>query len=691
MGFRVLCIFIFFTPVFAIGKYKVCGITINSPDEMNTFKKHLPASEFEFVELTSYSQGLQDWEKSHGWFDRACDSGVTCDVLLVSGHFGGEFFSSNSDLRLSTESLEKRSCENNCGGILNQPSEVFLMGCNTLASKEKDHRSPDQYLQVLLDDGIDRDVAERVVQSRYGALGSSYKNRMQRAFESIPHIYGFESVGPAGNTAVPFLEKYFKKIGSYADHIGRIQGNSINNSMEDINQIAQTPANAVLADVMKTTAFTQCSGITPQDPAYGLKSQICSLYDTDKDLSERLAIATAMVKGPQSIELLPTVSSFVTENKDSLEYFTEFADFKKDPVIRKLLDDNLRSLQGSPSTQIDLLGMQAAMGVYNQDQYMAEKKNILRPYLVNIQREGVDLLCSQSTTQQPLELNLEDFGGNIGSNPYVLPTMTCATTKDPRILEAALPNFERKHNDEILAGMLFGASQMPGADTQMQAIARRHLASTRGYVSAAAARVLFAKGKAADKDAAFQKAIANPENAWTIEEALENRSYSLDEPSAQKLFKVALQDGNLSFGALAHTPPNSPLWPQILKEADGNDDRTRNLISGLANGNISNSQVADWTIQYLKNWDQQTTSRNEYGLFDILAHSNLTPGQSEEIFAMLTSAEYENMAGYLRGVLKAQKTSSYSSDQQKLLEGEAQYYDCRSTSNSSSACDFRYE
>ena len=115
----------------------------------------------------------------------------------MSGHFGGSFFG-DSGRALPLADLEAHACRNDCPGVLSGPTEVFLLGCNTAASKRGDHRSPEEYLRVLREDGIPRRSAERIVESRYGALGSSFRERMARVFAGVPHLYGFGSVAPAG-------------------------------------------------------------------------------------------------------------------------------------------------------------------------------------------------------------------------------------------------------------------------------------------------------------------------------------------------------------------------------------------------------------------------------------------------------------------------------------------------------------
>src|SRR5437879_13683362 len=60
-------------------KKTVCTITVNSPDEKETFRRSLPEGDFQFVQLVE--RGRPDWLAS------ACRRGVRGDVLRISGHF----------------------------------------------------------------------------------------------------------------------------------------------------------------------------------------------------------------------------------------------------------------------------------------------------------------------------------------------------------------------------------------------------------------------------------------------------------------------------------------------------------------------------------------------------------------------------------------------------------------------------
>lgn len=212
-------------------KKNICSITINSDDEIKVFRDKLDSANFKFTELVADPN-------DPNWLTRACTKMNEdmqrgqrgCDVLVISGHFGGVFFG-ESNASLDIDELDRQACARTCDGILKQPKEIFLMGCNTLASKQRDRRSDDEYLKILVADGVPRDFAERVVAYRYGEVGYSLEQRMSAIFSSSPRIYGFASTGPVGVRAAPSLKNYFNRRGNYSSHLNSI-GNSSNNPLQ---------------------------------------------------------------------------------------------------------------------------------------------------------------------------------------------------------------------------------------------------------------------------------------------------------------------------------------------------------------------------------------------------------------------------------------------------------------------------
>src|SRR4051795_11747296 len=123
----------------AADRKTVCSITVNSPDERETFRRYLPPDQYDFIELVE--RGRPDWLAS------ACQRNVRCDVLLISGHFDGgtEFYSDRLDAResLPVDELQRVACSDSCQGLFAELKEVYLFGCNTL-NPEPLHTTSDE-------------------------------------------------------------------------------------------------------------------------------------------------------------------------------------------------------------------------------------------------------------------------------------------------------------------------------------------------------------------------------------------------------------------------------------------------------------------------------------------------------------------------------------------------------------------
>src|SRR5262249_34038471 len=146
-------------------RLKVCAFSFNGPEELEVFKSRLPADEFELLDLSPRPRrgpsaapppeaGSSDSE-APPWLPPMCGNDLQCDLVVFSAEFAGRFFG-RSGQSLSLQEMEEASCQARCTGLFHSPREVFLLGCNTLATKDEDQRTPAQYLQVLIDHGFDR-------------------------------------------------------------------------------------------------------------------------------------------------------------------------------------------------------------------------------------------------------------------------------------------------------------------------------------------------------------------------------------------------------------------------------------------------------------------------------------------------------------------------------------------------------
>ncbi|MCZ0931608.1 MAG: hypothetical protein OXJ52_00425 [Oligoflexia bacterium] len=310
MFYYFLSFFIVFFPLLSSAKYQVCSITINSSDEIEAFKEFLPAQDFDFVELLPQAVNEKQDHSAH-WFDTACEQNYRCDILVISGHFGGTFFG-KSGYSLPTELMEEKSCQNKCQGVLSGVKEIFLFGCNTLADKTKDNRTYSEYLKVLLEDGMARETAERVVAARYSPLETPFYERMNFIFSGSRAIYGFDQLSPLGKHIRKPLRAYFQSInedfGGYARYLKSGQ--------------YKRPLNEQLFQQMPRPVFTlnQASlSVENEDQNHRefFKNK-CRLYDSTKAFPERLRALEDIFYSSQSGSAFFAIDHFLNYNRQEV-------------------------------------------------------------------------------------------------------------------------------------------------------------------------------------------------------------------------------------------------------------------------------------------------------------------------------------------------------------------------------------
>ncbi len=334
MPYKHLIFLLFFYSPLALGKYQVCSITINSADEIETFKKFLSTKDFNFVELLPAKVNPAEGHDA-SWFKHACKrTDIQCDILIVSGHFGGIFFG-DSGYILSTGMLEEMACQNKCPGILSNVKEIFLFGCNTLASKEKDSRTYQEYLQVLLDHGMAREDAERVVASRYSPLGTPFYARMNFIFSSANEeeylkflldkgmskedieraaasryttVYGFNELSPLGPHIRKPLSNYLKainqKFGSYANYLKS-------------EQYKRLPRNQELFDNLAPSSLNQSqislANESPEQKRF-FKNK-CQLYNDRQSFVQRMMVLKDIFESEKSGSAFWAIDYFLRNNE----------------------------------------------------------------------------------------------------------------------------------------------------------------------------------------------------------------------------------------------------------------------------------------------------------------------------------------------------------------------------------------
>ena len=242
----------------------VCSITVNSEDEREAFRRHLPADRYEFVELVE--RGRPDWLAT------ACRQGVRCDVLVISGHYdgGNEFFSDRLEASeyLPVDEMERVSCSDSCPGLFSQLKEVYLFGCNTL-NAEPLRSASGEIGRSLVRAGHSEAEAARLSRALGARHGESSRDRMRQVFPGVPVIYGFSSTAPVGPTAAALLDRYFQGGGGASVASGRASGR--------------------LIEQFRAHAMVSVRGVRASDAGAAHRQDVCRFADDRLSNAQRLA------------------------------------------------------------------------------------------------------------------------------------------------------------------------------------------------------------------------------------------------------------------------------------------------------------------------------------------------------------------------------------------------------------------
>ncbi len=392
-------------------KPTVCTITINSSDEKEVFNKYLN-KDFNFIELVD--------EENDDWFKNSCESGLECDILIISGNFGGSFFG-KSRHRLSTASLENYSCQKACPGILKKPKEVFLFGCNTTAGKEPDSRTAAEYANILYSEHRDvytsRAMAEVHAAFRYSSVGRETQDKMRGIFLNAM-IYGFHSVAPSGKYIKGQLEKYFSSIKNYSERINlRSRDTRVwNKYMKPFYNIKTVQGNE--------------SGENPicilgsDEPIYKKLSWLDSVFKTENEV---------LTYAPNINEYLKNLEKKFGMDldkwpKEEVSYF-ERLQFNKE--AKKTVGKFLQfPLKGVLAIQIDVLDMGKRVGWYTKKEIRKIQKNLVGDlFKENLSIEEKDRICSMDIE---FNLNLEDITKDKWSVPTIQ-GLGCVKPQDEKV------------------------------------------------------------------------------------------------------------------------------------------------------------------------------------------------------------------------------------------------------------------
>lgn len=331
----------------AIDKQTVCTITVNSPDEQASFRRHLPESKYRFVELVE--RGRPDWLAS------SCRKAVACDVLIVSAHFdgGNSFFSDQLETSeyLTVDELERVSCSDSCPTLFSRLKEVYLFGCNTLNPAPLSSASA-EIVRSLVREGHSPQAAAKHLQSLVAAHSESSRDRMRQVFKDVPVIYGFSSSAPLGPVAGSVLERYFRTGGA--------------------REVGRGRASRSLLGRFAPFSMSAAAGMTDRDPHIAARRDMCQFAD------DRLSSATKLGFVRQLLQRPPGEARLYLDRIQRLTAGLDAA-ARKAPAVARALDaiasdaparsrflDEARASE-QPPVRVRLLNVARDLGWLSQD------------------------------------------------------------------------------------------------------------------------------------------------------------------------------------------------------------------------------------------------------------------------------------------------------------------------------------
>lgn len=364
-------------------KYTVCAMTMNSSNERALFEQQVKKASHRFnpiVELTDF--GKDDW------YDKACASGIKCDQVVISGHFAAGF-SGATKKKLNLKQMEKAGCSNTCEGIMDHPYEVYLFGCNTLATKALDRRTPEKYLDVLVnDDHIPLVTASFIVEGRYGRTGDDNKTRVERSFRGEKkQLYGFTSIGPSGKSVENLLKDYFSKT-SLLESMEKVQAARFAGKINVMNE--------KLATSLKITDFDQCTG-GADDPK---DKRICTLLNDKISVDKKLETVRDALGSEDWLKYVPTINDFFKKYPPSSMTASQKEDLAE-LMSNKVLKSQVKGLVNSTKSivvQVEWLKFaQNFKYLSKEDESKALSQNINRMLGQGLSSQEADFICSNKS------------------------------------------------------------------------------------------------------------------------------------------------------------------------------------------------------------------------------------------------------------------------------------------------------
>ena len=358
----------------------VCTITVNSSNEKDAFRKYLPKAKFEFVELVEPG--------NPNWLASACRQKVQCDVLVISGHFGGaqvaatEFYSDQVDGKafLPVEEMERASCSESCPGLFSHLKEVYLFGCETLNSAAM-RTTADEIARTLVRGGESPIDAQRVANALNERHGESNRDRMRRIFAGVPVIYGFSAIAPLGPAASAILARHFQSASSREVGSGRVS--------------------QALLGHFAANSMTVASGLSNSDRETPYRNEVCQFFDERLPAAQKLAfihrlLARDIADARMFFERIEAfLASLSDEERQAPAFVGALGELDRDQAARERYMAFARN-EDSPPIRARMIEVAYTLGWLSREQRHAEIVRVVNDLLADdtMSFAAVDLICT---------------------------------------------------------------------------------------------------------------------------------------------------------------------------------------------------------------------------------------------------------------------------------------------------------
>jgi hypothetical protein len=446
----------------------VCTITVNSPDERESFRRHLPPGDYKFVELVE--RGRPDWLAS------ACQQRVQCDALIISGHFDGgeEFYTDKLDQGefLSVEEMERASCSDSCPGVFSQLKEVYLFGCNTLKPEARQTATED-ILRGLLRSGQSPADAMRTA----GLLGDiharSNRDRMRHIFKDVPVIYGFSALAPLGRTAGPLLDRYFQSA--------------------PVPEVGSGQVSPRLMAAFSQTALTVTPGLSDNESQASLRRDACQFIDSRLSDPQKVAFMHQVLQRDMAevrmmlVHLERFAASIPPAKRVAGSTAAAFAAIANDTAVRGRYLEAARDADES-AVRTRMMALARNIGWLTPAQEHAELVRTITDHIARdrIGQDEVELACSRTPREaRDAGMNLPAAGilktgkvaaaaalaclGNPEAHGRVVRALTSGNGEDIAMAKAYLRHRPLGDAGELRA-LASAIVRMPASDAQVRAL-----------------------------------------------------------------------------------------------------------------------------------------------------------------------------------------------------------------------------